>query len=202
MGKKQKIGIMGGTFSPIHNGHIALAQEAYKAFSLDKILFMPSGQSYMKQEVLDTKHRTMMVSYAIEDIPYFELSTIEIERPGNTYTYETLQYLTEHNPDIQYYFLMGADSLFHIEEWREPELIFSMTTIICMVRDEYDIADIRNKGEQLSKLGAKILYLSVSPIFISSTDIRKKVRQHQSISDLVPEKVEKYILQEHLYEED
>ncbi len=199
---KQKIGIMGGTFSPIHNGHIALAQEAYRAFSLDKILFMPSGKSYMKQEVLDNKHRVAMVAGAIEDIPYFELSTIEVERPGNTYTYETLQYLTQQNPDTKYYFLMGADSLFHIEKWREPELIFSMATIICMVRDEYDMDDIRKKGEELSKMGADILYLQIPPVFVSSTDIRNRVRLHQSISELVPQKVQEYILQEHLYEED
>ena len=197
-----KIGIMGGTFNPIHNGHIALADAAYKAFSLDKILFMPSGNSYMKQHVLDNSKRVSMVSKAIESISYFELSTIEVERFGNTYTSETLQQLTQQNPDVQYYFIMGADSLFHIEKWKDPEIIFQLSTLICMVRDDYNMADIKKKGAELAQRGADILYLNMPKIDISSTDIRNRVKLHQSISELVPEKVEKYILQEHLYEKE
>lgn len=198
----RKIGIMGGTFNPIHNGHIALADAAYKAFSLDKILFMPSGNSYMKQHVLDNSKRVSMVSKAIESISYFELSTIEVERFGNTYTSETLQQLTQQNPDVQYYFIMGADSLFHIEKWKDPEIIFQLSTLICMVRDDYNMADIKKKGAELAQRGADILYLNMPKIDISSTDIRNRVKLHQSISELVPEKVEKYILQEHLYEKE
>ena len=198
----RKIGIMGGTFNPIHNGHIALADAAYKAFSLDKILFMPSGNSYMKQHVLDNSKRVGMVSKAIESISYFELSTIEVERFGNTYTSETLQQLTQQNPDVQYYFIMGADSLFHIEKWKDPEIIFQLSTLICMVRDDYNMADIKKKGAELAQRGADILYLNMPKIDISSTDIRNRIKLHQSISELVPEKVEKYILQEHLYEKE
>ena len=129
MKQTTKIGIMGGTFNPIHNGHIALANAAYKEFSLDKILFMPSGKSYMKQHVLDDAKRVIMVQKAIEAIPYFELSTLEVERSGNTYTSETLQQLTQQNPEVHYYFIMGADSLFHIETWKNPDIIFSLSTI-------------------------------------------------------------------------
>lgn len=198
----RKIGIMGGTFNPIHNGHVALADAAYKTFSLDKVLFMPSGNSYMKQHVLDNSKRVSMVSKAIESISYFELSTIEVERFGNTYTSETLQQLTQQNPDVQYYFIMGADSLFHIEKWKDPEIIFQLSTLICMVRDDYNMADIKKKGAELAQRGADILYLNMPKIDISSTDIRNRVKLHQSISELVPEKVEKYILQEHLYEKE
>ncbi len=197
-----RIGIMGGTFNPIHNGHIALAKAAYERFSLDKILFMPSGKSYMKEHVLENSKRVAMVARAIEEIPYFELSTIEVDRVGNTYTCETLQQLKQQNPDTQYFFIMGADSLFYIEKWKNPEMIYSLATLVCMVRDDYDMADIRKKGAELTKKGASILYLDIPQIAISSTEIRKKVENHQSISNLVPEKVEEYILQEHLYEED
>lgn len=202
MEQTRKIGIMGGTFNPIHNGHVALADAAYKTFSLDKVLFMPSGNSYMKQHVLDNSKRVSMVSKAIESISYFELSTIEVERFGNTYTSETLQQLTQQNPDVQYYFIMGADSLFHIEKWKDPEIIFQLSTLICMVRDDYNMADIKKKGAELAQRGADILYLNMPKIDISSTDIRNRVKLHQSISDLVPEKVAKYILQEHLYEKE
>ncbi len=202
MEQTRKIGIMGGTFNPIHNGHVALADAAYKTFSLDKVLFMPSGNSYMKQHVLDNSKRVSMVSKAIESISYFELSTIEVERFGNTYTSKTLQQLTQQNPDVQYYFIMGADSLFHIEKWKDPEIIFQLSTLICMVRDDYNMADIKKKGAELAQRGADILYLNMPKIDISSTDIRNRVKLHQSISELVPEKVEKYILQEHLYEKE
>ena len=163
---------------------------------------MPSGNSYMKQHVLDNSKRVSMVSKAIESISYFELSTIEVERFGNTYTSETLQQLTQQNPDVQYYFIMGADSLFHIEKWKDPEIIFQLSTLICMVRDDYNMADIKKKGAELAQRGADILYLNMPKIDISSTDIRNRVKLHQSISELVPEKVEKYILQEHLYEKE
>ena len=202
MEQTRKIGIMGGTFNPIHNGHVALADAAYKTFSLDKVLFMPSGNSYMKQHVLDNSKRVSMVSKAIESISYFELSTIEVERFGNTYTSETLQQLTQQNPDVQYYFIMGADSLCHIEKWKDPEIIFQLSTLICMVRDDYNMTDIKKKGAELAQRGADILYLNMPKIDISSTDIRNRVKLHQSISELVPEKVEKYILQEHLYEKE
>ena len=137
-----KVGIMGGTFNPIHNGHIALAQSAYKTLALDKVLFMPSGKSYMKNRVLDARQRIAMIDRAISPYPYFELSTIEVERAGNTYTSETLRLLNQQNPQIHYYFIMGADSLFHIETWKDPEIIFSLSTLVCAVRDEYDNPNI------------------------------------------------------------
>ena len=110
-----KTGIMGGTFDPIHNGHILIARSAYEKVGLDKVLFMPSGNSYMKKNVLDVSKRVEMVRLAIADFPYFELSSIEAQRQGNTYTYDTLEQLTKQNPKDEYYFIMGADSLFSIE---------------------------------------------------------------------------------------
>jgi len=115
-----RIGIMGGTFNPIHNGHLLLAAEAQRQVLLDKILFMPSGNSYMKSNVLETQKRVDMVALAIEQYPDFELSLIEAQKSGNTYTVETLEYLTTSDPDAQYFFIIGADILFQIEQWRDP----------------------------------------------------------------------------------
>ena len=195
-----KVGIMGGTFNPIHNGHISLAQSAYESLSLDKILFMPSGKSYMKSSVLDAKHRVNMIKCAISSYSYFELSTVEVERAGNTYTSETLKLLKQQNPQTHYYFIMGADSLFHIETWKNPEVIFSLSTLVCAVRDEYNYEDLEQKRKELSQKGANIVLLDMPEINISSSDIRKRVNQKQSISAFVPDAVVKYILQEHLYE--
>lgn len=202
MESKKRVGIMGGTFNPIHYGHIRLAQEAQEQVLLDKILFMPSGRSYMKKNVLDTQKRVEMTALALKRYAKFELSLIEAQKTGNTYTCETLQYLTRTNPDTQYYFIIGADSLFQIEQWRSPEQIFQSAILICAVRDDYDFDTIRRKGEALAESGADIIYLNTPKWNISSTDIRAKVKSRVSIYGLVPPEVAHYIEQEHLYYEE
>lgn len=196
---KYKVGIMGGTFNPVHNGHLALAAEAYRALNLDKVLFMPSGNSYMKSHVLDAATRVAMLERAVSPYPYFELSTIEVERSGNTYTYETLQSLTQEHPQTRYYFIMGADSLFMIEQWRKPDIIYALSALVCAVRDDYDRSALVCKQQELQQQGAEVILLDMPPIAISSTDVRERVRSGQPISELVPAAVADYILQEHLY---
>lgn len=198
----KRIGIMGGTFNPIHNGHLLLARKAQEQVSLDKILFMPSGNSYMKRNVLETQKRVDMVALAIKNDPDFELSMIEAQKSGNTYTCETLKFLTESYPENQYYFIIGADILFQIEQWRNPELIFQMAVLVCAVRDDYDIDTIRKKGNILVASGAELIYLNMPKLDISSTDIRAKVKSSLPITDFVPPEVAYYIEQEHLYYEE
>ena len=201
MKNSKMIGIMGGTFNPIHNGHLILAQKAYEQLGLDKILFMPSGNSYMKENVLDAQKRAQMVALAIKNYPTFELSLIEVQRSGNTYTSETLEFLTANYPDTHYYFIIGADSLFQIESWKYPERIFALATLVCAVRDDYDMEAISEKGKALSELGANIVFLDIPKIEISSTAIRERVRHNMSITDYVPSEVAEYIKEEHLYYE-
>lgn len=196
-----KTGIMGGTFNPIHNGHLILAKTAYELLGLDKVLFLPSGNSYMKKNVLTVKKRIDMVRLAIAGYPQFELSLVEANRAGNSYTSETLKYLTEKNPNTCYFFIMGADSLFQIEKWKNPKQIFSLAKIACAVRDDYNLNEIKQKGQQLQSLGADIIYLDIPKINISSTDIRTKVKEQRSIADDVPIEVANYIQQERLYYE-
>ena len=119
MEKKKKIGIMGGTFNPIHHGHLLLAERDYHQFGLDKILVMPTKNTYYKKmpDNVTEEQRIDMIKLAIADNEHFELSLEEINREGITYTYETLLNLTRDNPDCEYYFIMGADSLYHIESW-------------------------------------------------------------------------------------
>lgn len=202
MEKGKKIGIMGGTFDPIHNGHLSLAQSAWQQFGLDKVLFMPSGISYMKENVLNPQKRVDMVALAIKGRPFFELSLIEVQKTGNTYTYETLETLTASGPDSRFYFIMGADSLFQIEQWKHPERIFKLASLICTVRDDLDLDAIKEKGRMLAQKGADVLYLDIPRIAISSTEIRDRVRRGLSIAEYVPQAVADHIRQEHLYYEE
>lgn len=202
MESHKKIGIIGGTFNPIHNGHLALAQNAYESLGLDKVLFMPSGNSYMKSNVLDANIRVEMIKRAIEPFPYFELSLVDVNRAGNTYTCDTLQILHDQQPDTEFYFIIGADCLFQIEEWRNPDTIFSLSTLACAVRDDYNIAMLQKKRNELSRRNAKIVFLDLPMINISSTDIRNRASKHLALDELVPDVVADYILQEHIYEKD
>lgn len=198
----KKVGILGGTFNPIHMGHLVLAESAREAFLLDEILFIPSGIPYMKnqKEVLEVSERVAMTSLAIEDNPHFALSTIEAENPDNSYTFETICKLKERHPNTDYYFIIGADSLFHIESWKQPETIFDQTTIIAAVRDSLGLEACQNKAAQLKeRYQANILLLPHRMIDISSTEIRERIREKKSIRYMLPDKVIAYIDRKNLY---
>lgn len=197
-----KIGILGGTFSPIHNGHIELAKRAYKAFDLDQVWFIPSGVSYMKkdQRIPAGEIRYQMVSKAIADIDYFRVSDIEIKREGNSYTYETLKILTQSYPEDDFYFIIGDDTLFTMESWLKPEEIFKLAHIIVMVRD-FSQEEVDAKINVLSqKYHAAILSVKAPAIDISSSKIRSLIQDGNSISEYVPKSVELFIKEKHLYE--
>lgn len=199
----KKVGVMGGTFNPIHIGHLILAETAREYYELDEILFVPSGIPYMKENVLDSKTRIHMTGMAIEENPHFALSTIEVDRGGNSYSYETLEYLQTHNPNTQYHFIVGADSLFDIEKWMHPEKIFAACTIIAAIREGHSMIELTQQMEYLrEKYNADIRLLPSRSVDISSTDIRDRVRNGDSIRYLVSEKVEKFIHKNHIYLEE
>lgn len=198
----KKIGIMGGTFNPIHIGHLIIAEKAREQFGLDHVLFMPSGMPYMKdcREVLPGKTRTKMTELAIQSNLFFTISTIEVEREGRTYTYETLEYLRTQNPDTEYYFILGADSLWKIEEWKHPERIFAACHILAAIREDKSMEEMQNQACYLQeKYHADIALLQTGPMEISSSMIRNLCREGKSIRYLVPEAVYDYITQNKLY---
>lgn len=198
----KKIGIMGGTFNPIHIGHLILAETARIQYDLDEILFIPSGKSYMKQQmdIPSGKVRAHMTSLAIEGNPYFALSLMEIMREGNTYTYETLETLKAQNPNTEYYFILGEDSLFAIEKWQNPQKIFKLCTILAAVRSDGDLENIKTEAKRLSdKYNGGVLLLNCGNMDISSTKIRENVKNGQSIRYIVPDKVIHYIEETGLY---
>lgn len=231
----RQIGIMGGTFNPIHNGHLLIAEKAREQFSLEKVLFMPSGIPYMKdqQEVLPVSARCEMTALAIADHPYFELSTLEAadaEKGKNTYTFETLQKLHHADPKTEYFFILGADSLYAIEHWKQPARIFEHCTLLVAVRadetstdtqlsramkrgtseqteDDTDLAEWQNRLRRQvqylqDKYSASIELLEFEGMDVSSTQIREKMRHGESVSGLVPEAVETYIRKKHFYEKE
>lgn len=195
-------GIMGGTFNPIHVGHLLLAETAKETFKLDEILFIPSGYPYMKDttEIAAKEMRLEMTRLAIADNPAFRLSAIEVEREGNTYTFETLLALKDMEPDTEFYFIAGADSLYSMELWKNPQLVFHNCTVLAAVRDDMHREELQKQMEYLKdKYNARIYLLPLKEITISSTDIRNRWKEKKSIRYMVPQKVIDYMREHHLY---
>ena len=156
----------------------------------------------MKQDVLDAKHRFYMVQLAIKDEPLFEISDIEVNRAGNSYTCDTLSSLYALYPDDSFYLIMGADSIFQIECWKNPEQIFSLATILVTIRDDYGLYDVQSKIEVLEdKFNGRIHVFTMDPVDISSTVIRNKAKRNEPIDGMVPDVVKHYIHDYHLYKE-
>ena len=202
---KKKVGIMGGTFNPIHNGHLILGQTAYEQFDLDEVMFMPNKKPYYKKlsKNVTDEQRCDMVKLAIENNDAFSFSDIEVTREGVTYTVETLRILTQQNPDHEYYFIMGADSLFHFDSWKEAGEIVKMATLLVATRDSMATFDIESQIEYLQSEfeDARIECLFSPSLEISSNQLRKRCKEGKSIRYLVPEVTENYIKKHHLYED-
>lgn len=206
MSQIRKVGILGGTFDPIHMGHLIVAQEALDFYGLDRVVLMPSGHSYFKDNregpgVLPSDDRLYMTQLAADENPKFTCSSLEVERSGNTYTYETLEELRQMYPEREFYFIVGADTIMSIRTWREPQRLFDSCTILAALReDEVSPADFEREREALMRdFGARILTLRIPNIGISSTDIRRRVKDKRSIHYLVPNPVEQYIMKKGLY---
>lgn len=200
--KKKKIGIMGGTFNPIHIGHLILGQTALEQFQLDKVLFMPTKNPPHKScdHILDDAVRAEMVGIAIKGNPNFELSTFEMDRVGITYTADTLFQLTKQNPDEEYYFIVGADSLFYIDRWKDPVTIFKLSKLLAAVRGQKSNKEMLQKIAELNETFYASVDLLNSPnIDISSTEIRERAKNGMDIQYYVTPNVAKYIQKNNLY---
>lgn len=198
----KKIGIMGGTFNPIHMGHLLMAQYAKEYADLDAVIFIPAGCPYMKagSEILDGQARLQMVQLAIQGEDAFWASDIEIKRSGNTYTYETLQELSKIFPHAELYFVVGADSLFSLENWVYPEKILENCILIAAARNGSGMDVLENKRRDLVEhFGGEILLMDFPAIDISSTLIRKRVKNRNSVRYMTPDKVIEYIETNELY---
>ncbi len=198
----RKIGIMGGTFNPIHTGHLFLAENAYEQVGLDQILFMPSKNPphKAKPDMVTDLQRVDMIKLAIQDNPHFALSTLELERDGYTYTSDTLTLLTNGNQKDRYYFIVGADSLFMMHQWHQPQIIFNLCTVVAAGRDHIEEEQLIAQAEYLRKqFQADIRLVMMPTMQLASAEIRCRIAQNKTIRYYVPDRVAQYINKHQLY---
>ena len=198
-----KIGIVGGTFDPIHVGHLLLGSFAWEQLGLDRIWFMPAGMPYFKEgkKVSSRKDRLAMTRLAVKGIEAADVCDIELKREGRTYTFETVEELNRTCPEDEFFFIFGADCLDQIRTWRFPERILSGCTLVAAARGKTAERKIlEEKAETLmQQFGGKILVMDFPVIELSSTMIRERAAAGLSLRFLVPSNVEKYIIRRHLY---
>lgn len=200
----KKVGIMGGTFDPIHIGHLILGENTYLQFGLDKVIFMPSGNPPHKRdrEGGSDEQRMDMVKLAIASNPHFEFSDIEMNEEGYTYTYRTLEKLVKENPDTEYYFIIGADSLFYFDSWKNPQRIADACTLVVATRNHTSDEMLDEKIEFVrQRFNAKIVKLDTENIDCSSSQIRSWIREGHTVKYYVPDTVINYIHTYHVYPE-
>lgn len=202
----KKIGIMGGTFNPIHHGHLVTAQEALSQFSLDKVIFIPTGNPPHKiaDRIASAEDRYIMTVIATSSNSNFFVSRIEIDRKGQSYTRDTVRELKKiYGGDSQLFFITGADAILEILTWKDTDEIVSMCKFIAATRPGYNMARLEDLKKRLfgnkPLASKKIFVMEIPALSISSTDIRIRLRENRPIDYLVPEGVSNYILKHGLY---
>ena len=198
-----KVGIMGGTFDPIHLAHLIIAEEAKTKLDLDYVIFIPTGNPWMKTEraITSAADRAEMVRIAIKSNVGFRLSTIEVDRQGPSYTIDTLEALLEQlGRETRLFLILGWDSLAEIDRWKAPYHIVKMSTLVAFPRLGYAKPDILILEATLPEISRRIVFFEAPYIGISSTDVRQRLAEGISIRYLVPEEVEKFIYRKNLYQ--
>jgi nicotinate-nucleotide adenylyltransferase len=195
----KRLGVMGGTFDPIHYGHLVAAEEALEQFRLDEVVFVPTGQPWMKEHevVSPAEDRYLMTVIATASNPKFSVSRMEVDRDGPTYTVDTLRSLREEQgAGTTLFFISGADAILEILQWREPEELFDLAHFIAATRPGYDLAHFE---EGATALASEVTVMHVPALAISSTDIRARIAGGHPIRYLVPEGVKSYVEKAGLY---
>ena len=194
---------MGGTFDPIHFGHLVTAEEALVQFNLDRVLFMPTGQPALKVSATVTprEDRYLMTVLATASNPDFDVSRMEVDRPGLTYTVDTLMALRDqYGASTELFFITGADAVWDIVSWKDAEIVAETATFIAATRPGYDLGAAR-RAHEAATTRFRIEYVEVPALAISSTDLRRRVAQRRPIRYLTPESVASYIEKHGLYRE-
>lgn len=196
-----QIVVFGGSFNPIHNGHLKMVQAVHEEYGFEKILIMPNNNTYYKvnSHAIEAKHRVNMIQLAISDVSYLAFSDMELVRGGMTYTIDTIRELKKVYNDV--YFIIGGDSLAYIHKWKSAEELMRLTHFLALGRDEIDEEKALSYIRENEKMfpGAKIAYVAMENSPISSSEIRENVIKGISIDDLVPDSVAAYIKEHGLY---
>ena len=198
----EKIGLLGGTFDPVHNGHLAIAREARKALGLAKVALVPAGKPMSRPEEIITpaEHRLNMLKLAVRGRPGLTVSSEEIERGGPTFTVDTIaDQRRRYGNDTEIYFIMGWDSLEQLPLWREPQKLVKMCVLVAVPRPGYPRPDLAALEKKLPGVAGKVILLGKPQMNISATEIRGKVGRGEDISDMVPAAVADYIQKHRLY---
>ncbi|AZC14077.1 MULTISPECIES: nicotinate-nucleotide adenylyltransferase [unclassified Microbacterium] len=187
-----RIGVMGGTFDPIHHGHLVAASEVAQSFDLDEVVFVPTGNPWQKTRVSDSEHRYLMTVIATASNPRFTVSRVDINRSGPTYTIDTLRDLKHQRPDAELFFITGADAIAQILSWRDHDELWDLAHFVAVSRPGHVLDTAGLPTEDVSQL-------QIPALAISSTDCRERVRRGHPVWYLVPDGVVQYIAKHHLY---
>ena len=197
-----KIGVLGGTFDPVHLGHLAMAEEAWQALGLAEVVLIPSGQPVYKSDrkIAPAADRLEMLRLAAAGRPYLEVSTIETDRPGASYTVDTLTALKmSYGSRAELYFILGWDSLAQLGGWRQPRRLVSLCLLVAVPRPGFPRPDIKTMEKQVPGISEKLIFLDKPEMAVSATEIRKKASLGRSLEGLVPAPVADYIKKHGLY---
>lgn len=189
---RRRIGVMGGTFDPIHNGHLVAASEVASAFKLDEVIFVPTGTPYLKQNVTPAEHRYLMTVIATASNPRFKVSRIDIDRAGDTFTVDTLSEMQDLYPDTDLVFISGADAISQILTWKDAEKLWSLAHFVAVSRPGHNLTIPKAPEGSISSL-------EIPALAISSTDVRRRVDSNFPVWYLVPDGVVQYIAKNELY---
>ncbi|MGZ8804204.1 MAG: nicotinate-nucleotide adenylyltransferase [Microbacterium sp.] len=187
-----RIGVMGGTFDPIHHGHLVAASEVAQSFDLDEVVFVPTGEPWQKSDVSPSEHRYLMTVIATASNPRFTVSRVDIDRAGPTYTIDTLHELKKQRPDAELYFITGADAIAQILSWRDHDELWELAHFVAVSRPGHDLSTAGLPTDDVSQL-------EIPALAISSTDCRDRVQHGNPVWYLVPDGVVQYIAKHHLY---
>ncbi|WP_280116251.1 nicotinate-nucleotide adenylyltransferase [Leucobacter coleopterorum] len=195
MRNQRRVGVMGGTFDPIHHGHLVAASEVAQRFDLDEVVFVPTGQPWQKANVTPSEHRYLMTVIATASNPRFTVSRVDVDRDGMTYTVDTLRDLREQMPEAELFFISGADAVEQILSWKDVDKLWELAHFIAVSRPGHELSLSGLSGEHVS-------LLEVPALAISSTDCRKRVSRGDPVWYLVPDGVVQYIAKHELYSEE
>lgn len=199
------IGVLGGTFDPVHVGHLVVAEEARAKLELAEVLFVPAGEPWLKANnaISPAEHRLEMVRLAIAGKAHFKLSTMEIERAGPTYTVDTITELqTRLNVGDELFFILGWDNLNQLPQWHQPSRLIELCRLVAVPRVDSPTPDLGSLEAAIPGLSQRVILLDEPRIDVNASQIRERVARGLSISQLVPEAVERYIKQHRLYREE